>query len=1057
MLNDGTPKKISPKATAKESTVSRAPLLHWIHQVLQSSQARAKVRLRGNNLHILCESATELDGDAIALRLKQALATTSLESVLPPDAPQIHRVILYGRQLGQTQPTWTKAINLNAKPASPHAAEFGVAAPHQPAENRSPLVPHADDTTRPASDIEDFTILNLAQQGDAEAIARYLSHALSALGVAVRAKLDKGEAEHSSKRLLVICESAYTPDPALLAEPVAQRLRELELKQFRDAIVFGQVQGETRPEWLVRVDLTPPNDILKEWGHWGDVQAIARLLNRTLAPHPMSLTALLKDSTLHLSCVGVGDAVPDKLTAIATITPVLQTLAPQGIHSVAIYGVSGKNATTTLPDAAPAWVYWLDLIATGEAERARTTLDLARQGHLQAITFLLTRLLNPDLDIALATGGIRVQIRQKGDLLHIMTDAPNCPRQDTVVPAVVRFLKPLQIASVSGVRLYGRRSGQKQPLWHYGLDFVSRNRVVPEATPEFAASDTHVDELLAPAGAIVLWSELPEEGWGASVKRLYARAIASVQRSLIRTQLVIPVEATTLNSNLASVDAATPAGNRQGLKIALLWGAIGALLVLQTDWLLGYWVRLSEGVEQATTSAPAIAPVSPSTPTAQLPNDSLQKTKPSSDRAFDRSSFTQPGKTVLVTPKSTSSGTNAVLAASPLQAKAETLLNQGEDFPSFNSRQLDGQIELYRRYLEINGAPDVLIVGSSRALRGVDPAALEAMLAEQGYEGVQVFNLGVNGATVQVVDLVVRQMLPQDKLPKLIIFADGARAFNSGRQDITYNGIVASQGYKSLLAGNPPIPSAIAAQGPNAQPNPQAGQAEAATESASAFVANYYQKLNETLNQRLASVSTIYAQRDRLKTKLRESLVALLPQQLPNSEAMLATSDSLIDSSPSASAATGGAITSDGQNQVDIDGFLPLSVQFNPTTYYQKYARVSGDYDSDYDSFNLQGSQTEAMVALAEYAQAKQIPFVFVNLPLTQEYLDPVRKRHEEAFQKFMLSLAPQTGFVYRDLGSALTAQPNYFSDPSHLNRYGAYEVSRRLAQDVLIPWQLAR
>ncbi|MBF2025877.1 MAG: DUF1574 domain-containing protein [Oscillatoriales cyanobacterium C42_A2020_001] len=1039
--------------------MSRAPLLHWIHQVLQSSQVHAKVRLRGNNLHILCESVAELDEHAIALSFKQALATSSLESVLPPDAPQIHRVILYGRQLGQTQPTWTKAISLNSHSTSPQATEARVAVPNQAVESHSLLTQHADDTTCPDSGAEDSTILRLARQGDAEAIARYLSQALSALGVAVRAKLDQGEAESSAKRLLVICESAYTPDSSLLAEPIAQRLRELELEQFRDAIVFGQVQGETRPEWLLRVDLTPPNDILKEWARWGDVQAISRLLNRTLAPHPISLTALLKDSTLHLSCAGVGDAVPDKLTAIATITPVLQTLAPQGIQSVAIYGLSGKNSITTSPDAAPAWVYWLDLAATVEPEHALTTLDLARHGHLQAITFLLTRLLNSDLDTTLATGGIRVQIRQKGDLLHIMTDAPNCPRQDTVAPAIVRFLKPLQIASVSGVRLYGRRSGQKQPLWHYGLDFVSRNRVVPEVTPEFAASDAHVDELLAPAGAIVLWSELPQEGWDASLKRLYARAIEGVQRSLIRTQLVIPMEAATLNSNLALVDAATPAGTRQGLKIALLWSAIGALLVLQTDWLLGYWVRLSDSGQQTLTPAQTSAPAAPValTPTVQLPNYSLQKTKPHGDRAFDRSAFTQPGKTVLVAPKQGSSGTNDVLAASPLQAKAETILNRGDDFPSFNSRQLDGQIELYRRYLEINGAPDVLIVGSSRALRGVDPAALEAMLAEQGYEDIQVFNLGINGATVQVVDLVVRQMLPQDKLPKLIIFADGARAFNSGRQDITYNGVVASEGYKLLLAGNPPIPSAIAAQTPNAQSQSQDGQPKTTTRSAPVLVANYYQQLNETLNQRLAAISTIYAQRDRLKTKLRDSVVALLPQQLPNSEAMLATSDSLIDSSPSASAATGGAIAPDGQSQVDIDGFLPLSVQFNPTTYYQKYARVSGDYDSDYESFNLKGTQTEAMVALAQYAQSKQIPFVFVNLPLTQEYLDPVRKQHEEAFQKFMLSLAPQTGFIYRDLGSALTTQSNYFSDPSHLNRYGAYEVSRRLAQDVMIPWQLAR
>ncbi len=1059
MLNDGTPATNPLKATAKEATVSQTPLLHWIHQVLQSSQACAKVRLRGNNLHILCESTIELDADAIALHFKRALATTSLERMLPPGSPQVHRMILYGRQRGQTQPTWARTVNLTAKPqTAQQTAAAGKNITEHSANSNLPPDSGNDATHLDVAEVEtaNRVILDVAKRGDADAIARYLSHALGALGVAVRVKLNNSGAEDASlKRLFVVCESAYTPDPSLLAEPVAQRLRELELEGFRDALVFGQVHGETRPEWLLRVDLTPPNDILKEWGRWGDVQAIARLLNRTLTPHSIALTALLKDSTLHLTCMGRQNAVPDKLTAIATITPALQTLAPQGICSVAIYGISGTAAASTFPDTAPGWVYWLELATTGQSEQALPTLDLAQQGNLQALTFLLTRLLNPDLDAMLATGGMRVQIRQKGDLLHIMTDAPNCPLQDAVAPAIARFLKPLQIPSISGVRVYGRRSGQKQPLWHYGLDFISRNRIVPETTPEFAASDLHVDELLAPAGAIVLWSELPDETWGASLKRLYARTLEGIQRALVRTQLVIPAEAPTLSSSLVPMNEALKDGNQQRLKIALLWGAIGALLVLQTDWLLGYWVRLSPQQVSAPTQADSIITAPPPASKVPLPDFSLQKTTPQTGNAFDQSSFTQPGRTVLVSPEPNASSANTVLTASPLQAKAGLILNQERDFPSFNSRQLDAQIELYRRYLEMNGAPDVLIVGSSRALRGVDPAALEARLAEQGYAGVQVFNLGINGATVQVVNLIVRQMLPQDKLPKMIIFADGARAFNSGRQDITYNGIVASEGYKSLLAGNMPIPSAIAAQVP--QTRSQNGQPQSVAEGSATSISSPYQQLNEALNQRLASISTIYAQRDRLKTKLRDSLMALLPEQLPNSEAMLATSDSLIDSSPSASAATGGTIMADTQNQVDIDGFLPLSVQFNPTTYYQKYARVSGDYDSDYEAFNLQGVQTAAMIALAQYAQEKQIPLVVVNLPLTQEYLDPVRKRHEEAFQKFMLSLAPQAGFLYRNLGSSLTTQPNYFSDPSHLNRYGAYEVSRRLAQDVMIPWQLAR
>ncbi|NJO53099.1 MAG: hypothetical protein HC840_31050 [Leptolyngbyaceae cyanobacterium RM2_2_4] len=53
-----------------------------------------------------------------------------------------------------------------------------------------------------------------------------------------------------------------------------------------------------------------------------------------------------------------------------------------------------------------------------------------------------------------------------------------------------------------------------------------------------------------------------------------------------------------------------------------------------------------------------------------------------------------------------------------------------------------------------------------------------------------------------------------------------------------------------------------------------------------------------------------------------------------------------------------------------------------------------------------------------------------------------------------MLELSvSQPGFIFKDLGQLWLDQHDYFSDPSHLNRYGAYEISNRLAQDPLIPW----
>ncbi|WAL59586.1 hypothetical protein [Thermocoleostomius sinensis] len=128
------------------------------------------------------------------------------------------------------------------------------------------------------------------------------------------------------------------------------------------------------------------------------------------------------------------------------------------------------------------------------------------------------------------------------------------------------------------------------------------------------------------------------------------------------------------------------------------------------------------------------------------------------------------------------------------------------NFPSFNSQRLDEELQIYARYLRIYGPPDVLIVGSSRSLQGIDPSVLQQSLAAQGYDNVRVFNFGVNGATAQVVDVVVREILTPEQLPKLIIWGDGLRAFNDGRVDLTYREIVASPGYQRLQTGHRPIP-----------------------------------------------------------------------------------------------------------------------------------------------------------------------------------------------------------------------------------------------------------
>lgn len=1008
-----------------------------VQVLLAMPELRIRCQIRGNQLLVLCESRVCPDKDSIISALVEQLPTLLSEGRFQTDAAPIYRVIVYGRTIGQTRPQWAESFFL------------------QPT--------HLSLSDTPAAASGQSTVLALAEQGAPLSIARHLSQRFSSLGISVRVRRD--EAHHC---LLVACESGYVPDASVLATPLAQSLRELGLKQLRYALVFAQVSGEASPEWILRVDLTPPEDILSTWARWGDVQSVSRLLNQILHPQGMQVSAILKDSTLHLSCSGLQQTIPDRLTAIAAITPLLDGLTLQGIHAATIYGFAGdeglgQDTGQTLeqwPD--PVWVHWHDLPGASQPELLPTTFDLAHQGSLEAITFLLTRQLNPNLDSTLETGGIRVQVHQQNDLLHVMTDAPNCPDQQAVSQAVARLVKGLSLALITGVRIYGRRSGQKQPLWHYGVDFAARHRLVPEAAPEFAASDAYVGDLLTQSRAIVPWFDPDARAERSTVQQRIASLLLSLQQRLIRTRLFLPETGDSVSAS--PLGEAEPSGV-EGKGRAIAWGLLGVLMVVQADWILGQWTQ-PDTLQPEVAVVPTPVPPEPPAPVAKLPELSLQKRKLDNREVFNDSGFTQPGSAAPliveeVPPVASQPGeTEPALAmlslegktaspsgipslpASPLQPKAVIASVQSPDpFPTFNSRQFDRQLLAYRDYVAMHGVPDVLIVGSSRALRGVDPVALNTTLQIQGHPDLKIFNLSVNGATAQVINLLLQRILPPDKLPKLVIWADGARAFNGGRPDITYNGLIASQGFKTVQSGKLPIPGSpqTPLNASTADDLQLSGPANLAQ-----LIPDSYQTLNQDLNQSLSTLSMAYHQRDQLRSVLRDSWLSLLTGK-PRSE------QQADGGNPQAALE---AIMVNGQS-IDVHGFLPVSIRFNPATYYQKYARVPGDYDTDYRNFTLAGHQIEALKSLTKFMQKHQISLVFVNLPLTRDYLDPTRRRHEEEFRQYLTRLAPQLGFFFRDLGlQRPLTRPDYFSDPSHLNRYGAFAVSRQLAQDSMVPWQ---
>lgn len=308
-------------------------------------------------------------------------------------------------------------------------------------------------------------------------------------------------------------------------------------------------------------------------------------------------------------------------------------------------------------------------------------------------------------------------------------------------------------------------------------------------------------------------------------------------------------------------------------------------------------------------------------------------------------------------------------------------------FNSFNNALLDEQLRLYLSYVAAAGVPDVLVVGSSRSLQAINPKELRFALAAQGLSGLRVFNFSINGSTAQVVNLQLTQLLSPQQLPKMIIWADGVRAFNSGNSDRTYQNILNSLGYQRAVSGDRPALLPI----PNCplQIPKSLGQQ------------------NDLLSQILANNPTP-----------QRGLIPL---------------------------------------NIDAYGFNYVEGNFNPGTYFQQVPRVPGQFDAEYQSFNLGGEQGIALNNIISFTRQQGINLVFVSLPLTATYLDPVRQNYEQQFRVFMQQQANQNGLTFIDFSLAFADRNDLFIDPSHLNFQGAAIVSRQLAADQRIPWSRLR
>ena len=134
--------------------------------------------------------------------------------------------------------------------------------------------------------------------------------------------------------------------------------------------------------------------------------------------------------------------------------------------------------------------------------------------------------------------------------------------------------------------------------------------------------------------------------------------------------------------------------------------------------------------------------------------------------------------------------------------------------------------------------------------------------------------------------------------------------------------------------------------------------------------------------------------------------------------------------------------------ELTIQGFLADARRFDPASYYQQFPKVPGRYDDMYQQFHLAGgNQDRAAQQLIAFARSQGLVLSFVNLPLSQDYLDPTRLHYEQQFQQYLAQLHAQ-GLIVQDWLLRWPDRHDYFADPSHINRHGAAAIAADLARD---------
>jgi len=96
-------------------------------------------------------------------------------------------------------------------------------------------------------------------------------------------------------------------------------------------------------------------------------------------------------------------------------------------------------------------------------------LELAKQGDVRAIAFLMNRSLKPK--------GITTKAALKNDCLHLRLEASKTLNQQRTVEFVCEKINSLQLKTINIVKIYGCKLGENIPIWQQAVELIKPTKL----------------------------------------------------------------------------------------------------------------------------------------------------------------------------------------------------------------------------------------------------------------------------------------------------------------------------------------------------------------------------------------------------------------------------------------------------------------------------------------------------------------------------------------------------------------------------------------------------